>query len=75
MPGRAVSGRAGGVDGDPPIRARSASSTAGEGVSSMVPMASLDRAVALAEVNHVPVRVGQHLNLDVARVLDVAILL
>ena len=31
-------------------------------------VAALDRAVALAEVDHVAVRVGQHLDLDVARV-------
>ena len=36
-------------------------------------MAALDRAVALAEVDHVPVRVGEHLHLDVARVLEVAL--
>ena len=36
-------------------------------------MAALDRAVALAEVDHVAVRVGQHLDLDVARVLEVAL--
>ena len=34
-------------------------------------MAALDRAVALAEVDHVPVRVGEHLHLDVPRVLEV----
>ena len=33
-------------------------------------MAALDRAVALAEVDHVAVRVGEHLHLDVARILD-----
>ena len=36
-------------------------------------MAALDRAVALAEVDHVPVRVGEHLHLDVARVLEIAL--
>ena len=36
-------------------------------------MAALDRAVALAEVDHVAVRVGEHLHLDVARVLEVAL--
>ena len=34
-------------------------------------MATLDRAVALAEVDAVAVLVGEHLDLDVARVLDV----
>ena len=32
---------------------------------------ALDRALALAEVDHVAVRVGEHLHLDVARLLDV----
>ena len=36
-------------------------------------MAALDRAVALAEVHDVAVRVGEHLDLDVARLLDVAL--
>ena len=36
-------------------------------------VAALDRAVALAEVDHVAVRVGEHLDLDVARVLEVAL--
>src|SRR5262249_50391724 len=36
-------------------------------------VAALDRAVTLAEVDHVAVRVGQHLDLDVARVLEVAL--
>ena len=34
-------------------------------------MAALQRAVALAEVDRVPVAVGEHLDLDVPRVLDV----
>ena len=34
-------------------------------------VAALDRAVALAEVDHVAVRVGEHLHLDVPRVLEV----
>ena len=34
-------------------------------------MAALDRAVALAEVDHVSVRVGEHLHLDVPRVFEV----
>ena len=34
---------------------------------------ALDRAVALAEVDHVAVPVGEHLDLDVARVLEVAL--
>ena len=36
-------------------------------------MASLDRAVALAEVDDVPVRVGQDLHLDVSRIVEVAL--
>ena len=36
-------------------------------------MAALDRAVALAEMDHVAVRVGEHLHLDVARILEVAL--
>ena len=36
-------------------------------------MAALDRAVALAEVDHVALRVGEHLNLDVARVVEVSL--
>ena len=36
-------------------------------------MTSLDRAVAFAEVNDVAVRVGEHLDLDVARILQVAL--
>ena len=36
-------------------------------------VAALDRAVALAEVDDVALRVGEHLDLDVARVLEVAL--
>ena len=36
-------------------------------------MATLDRAVALAEVDDVAVRIGEHLHLDVPRVLEVAL--
>ncbi len=36
-------------------------------------VAPLDRAVALTEVDHVAVRVGEHLDLDVARVLEIAL--
>ena len=36
-------------------------------------MAALDGALALAEVHHVAVGVGQHLDLDVARRLDIAL--
>ena len=36
-------------------------------------VAALDRAVALAQVDHVAVRVGEHLDLDVARILQVAL--
>ena len=33
-------------------------------------MAALDRAVALAEMDHVPVHIGEHLHLDVPRIDD-----
>ena len=36
-------------------------------------MPALDRAVALAEVDDVPVRVGEHLHLDVPRILEIAL--
>ena len=36
-------------------------------------VAALDRAVALAEVDDVAVPVGEHLHLDVARILEVAL--
>ena len=36
-------------------------------------VAALDRAVALAEVDHVAVAVGEHLHLDVARVVQIAL--
>ena len=36
-------------------------------------MTALDRAVALAEMNHVAVRVGEHLDLDVPRIFEVAL--
>ena len=36
-------------------------------------MAALDRAVALAEMDHVAVAVGEHLHLDVARIGQVAL--
>ena len=36
-------------------------------------MAALDRAVALAQVDDVALAVGQHLDLDVARVVQVAL--
>ena len=36
-------------------------------------MTALDRAVALAEMDHVPVSVGEDLHLDVARVFEVAL--
>ena len=34
-------------------------------------MAPLDRALPLAEVDDVPVRIGEHLDLDVPRILEV----
>ena len=36
-------------------------------------VAALDRAVALAEVDHVAVRVREYLHLDVPRILEVAL--
>ena len=36
-------------------------------------MAALDRAVALEEVDHLPVPIGEDLHLDVARALEVAL--
>src|SRR5439155_1830459 len=36
-----------------------------------LPVATLDRALALAEMDHVAVAVAEHLDLDMARLLDV----
>ena len=56
------------------MRSRSASSTAGAGrLLDELLVAALDRAVALAEVDDVAVAVGEDLDLDVARVGQVAL--
>ena len=56
------------------MRSRSSSSTAGRGrLLDQLLVAALDRAVALAEVDDVAVRVGEDLDLDVARVGQVAL--
>jgi hypothetical protein len=50
------------------MRARRPASTHGEGrLLDELLVAPLDRALALAEVHDAAVRVGQHLDLDVAR--------
>ena len=57
-----------------PILSRSSSSTSGAGrLLDQLLVAALDGAVALAEVDDVAVLVGQHLDLDVARVGQVAL--
>ena len=57
-----------------PIRSRISASTCGPGrLLDQLLVAALDRAVALAEVDHVALGVGEHLHLDVARVLQVAL--
>ena len=70
-PGGPVAGGAGRIDGDPadpfpqPVVDRG-----GRRLLDELLVATLDRAVALAEVDHVAVRVREHLHLHVARVLD-----
>ena len=57
-----------------PIRARSSGVDRGRRrLLDQLLVAALQRAVALAEVDHVAVRVGEHLDLDVARVGQVAL--
>ena len=57
-----------------PMAARSAGVSAGDGLSSIdLLMPALDRALALEQVDDVAVRVGEHLDLDVARPLDEAL--
>ena len=70
-PGRAVSRRACGVDRDAadPRAERVVDRRRGRLLDELL-VASLDRAVPLAEVDHVPVPVREHLDLDVARILD-----
>ena len=69
---RAVAGGARGVDGDAadPLAQLGADSGRRRLLDELL-VAALDRAVALAEVDHVPVRVREHLHLDVSRVLEV----
>ena len=71
-PGRAVARRTGGVDRDPPdpgpelvVDGRR------RGLLDELLVPTLDRAVPLAEMDHVPVRVGEDLHLDVPRILEV----
>ena len=68
----AVAGGAGRVDRDPtdPVAQLGVDGRRRRLLDQLL-VAALDRAVALAEVDDVPVRVGEHLNLDVARVLEV----
>ena len=70
-PGRAVARRACGVDRDlaDPRAQRVVDRRRGRLLDELL-VASLDRAVPLAEVDHVAVPVGEHLHLDVARILD-----
>ena len=72
MPGRAVAGGARGVDGDlaDPRAQRRVDGRRRRLLDELL-VATLDRAVALAEEEHGAVRVGEDLRLDVARVLEV----
>ena len=73
-PGGAVAGGARGIDRDPadPLAQRLVDRGRGRLLDELL-VAPLDRAVALAEVDHVAVRVGEHLHLDVPRILEVAL--
>ena len=73
-PGGAVAGGARGVDRDlaDPGAERVVDGRRRRLLDELL-VAALDRAVPLAEVDHVAVRVGEHLDLDVARVLEVAL--
>ena len=69
-PRRAVAGRARGVDADlPDAVAQLVRHAGGRRLLDQLLVAALDRAVALAQVDDVAVRVGEHLHLDVTRVL------
>ena len=72
--GAAVADRRGRVGGDlaDPLAHLGVDVRAGRLLDHLL-VAALDRAVALAEVDHVALRVGEHLDLDVARVLEVAL--
>ena len=69
--GRAIAGRASCVDGDPadPLAQRVVDRGRGRLLDELL-VTALDRAVALAEVDHVAVTVREDLHLDVARILD-----
>ena len=71
-PGRAVADGARGLDRDraDPLAERGVDRGRRRLLDELL-VAALDRAVALAEVDHVPVRVGENLHLDVSRVLEV----
>ena len=67
-PRRAVAGRARRVDGDlPDPLAQLGRDRGRRRLLDELLVAALDRAVALAEMDHVAVRVGEHLHLDVPR--------
>ena len=72
MPGAAVADRRGSVGGDlaDPLPHLGVDVRPRRLLDHLL-VAPLDRAVALAEVDHVAVGVGQHLDLDVARVLQI----
>src|ERR671910_888844 len=73
-PGRAVAHGPGRVDGDLPDPLAKVLRHGGRRrLLDQLLVATLDRAVALPEMDHAAVRVGQHLNLDVPRVLEVAL--
>ena len=71
-PGRPVAGRARRVDRDlPDPLAQPVVDRGRRRLLDELLMAALDRAVALAEEDHVPVRVGENLHLDMPRVFEV----
>jgi hypothetical protein len=71
-PGRAVADGSGRVDGDlPDPLAELLGHGRGRRLLDELLVAALDRAVALAEVDDGPVGVGEHLDLDVTRILEV----
>ena len=72
--GRAIADRRGRVDGDAPdaLAQRLVDSRRRRLLDELL-VASLDGAVALAEVDDVAVSVGEHLDLDVPRILEVAL--
>jgi hypothetical protein len=73
-PGGGVPGRARGLDRDlPDPRAQLVVDRRRRRLLHELLVAPLDRAVPLAEVDHVPVGVGEHLHLDVARIDEEAL--